>query len=236
MAPSSVRVRLRRGKSLRAPSLLPACSGDPAGLPKHADPGARSANQSPQSVGSSGIDSGVESTSDGLRDLPSIAISLCGGLSDNREITKGTGRARGWSAGQERPRVAAGQNGQKRGPLGRSSRQKSLSLVWLMAAGGTTDSSLLVSRMSLACTWLPSGFCCPHMASGRTRPLGSPVARRLCRAWRVSSGPARASPEELWVPAAPRGRQHDEGRARSAGRVQRCSGLLAEGGTLPSCI
>lgn len=63
-------------------------NGDPVGLPKHADSGARSANQSPQSVGSSGADSGVESTSDGLRDLPSIAISLCGGLSDNREITK----------------------------------------------------------------------------------------------------------------------------------------------------
>ncbi|KAH0518544.1 Phosphatidate phosphatase LPIN1 [Microtus ochrogaster] len=67
-------------------------NGDPAGLPKQAcDNGARSANQSPQSVGSSGIDSGVESTSDGLRDLPSIAISLCGGLSDHRDITKGTG-------------------------------------------------------------------------------------------------------------------------------------------------
>ncbi|XP_053443267.1 phosphatidate phosphatase LPIN1 isoform X2 [Nycticebus coucang] len=64
-------------------------NGDPPGLAKHAsDNGARSANQSPQSVGSSGADSGVESTSDGLRDLPSIAISLCGGLSDNREITK----------------------------------------------------------------------------------------------------------------------------------------------------
>ncbi|KAK7803774.1 hypothetical protein U0070_013870 [Myodes glareolus] len=63
--------------------------GDPAGLPKQAcDNGARSTNQSPQSVGSSGIDSGVESTSDGLRDLPSIAISLCGGLSDHRDITK----------------------------------------------------------------------------------------------------------------------------------------------------
>ncbi|XP_058034630.1 phosphatidate phosphatase LPIN1 isoform X3 [Ahaetulla prasina] len=48
----------------------------------------RSANQSPQSVGSSGVDSGVESTSDGIRDLPSIAISLCGGLSDNKEISK----------------------------------------------------------------------------------------------------------------------------------------------------
>ncbi|XP_038176087.1 phosphatidate phosphatase LPIN1 isoform X4 [Arvicola amphibius] len=64
-------------------------NGDPAGLPKQVcDNGARSANQSPQSVGSSGIDSGVESTSDGLRDLPSIAISLCGGLSDHRDITK----------------------------------------------------------------------------------------------------------------------------------------------------
>ncbi|XP_054837321.1 phosphatidate phosphatase LPIN1 isoform X2 [Eublepharis macularius] len=50
--------------------------------------GPRSANQSPQSVGSSGVDSGVESTSDGIRDLPSIAISLCGGLTDNKEISK----------------------------------------------------------------------------------------------------------------------------------------------------
>ncbi|XP_008583976.1 PREDICTED: phosphatidate phosphatase LPIN1, partial [Galeopterus variegatus] len=64
-------------------------NGDPLGLAKHAsDSGARSANQSPQSMGSSGVDSGVESTSDGLRDLPSIGISLCGGLGDNREITR----------------------------------------------------------------------------------------------------------------------------------------------------
>ncbi|KAM6324008.1 phosphatidate phosphatase LPIN1 [Aegotheles albertisi] len=52
------------------------------------DTGPRSANQSPQSVGSSGVDSGAESISDGIRDLPSIAISLCGGLTDNKEITK----------------------------------------------------------------------------------------------------------------------------------------------------
>ncbi|XP_010564961.1 PREDICTED: phosphatidate phosphatase LPIN1 isoform X2 [Haliaeetus leucocephalus] len=52
------------------------------------DTGLQSASQSPQSVGSSGVDSGVESTSDGIRDLPSIAISLCGGLTDNKEITK----------------------------------------------------------------------------------------------------------------------------------------------------
>ncbi|XP_033612126.1 phosphatidate phosphatase LPIN1 isoform X2 [Fukomys damarensis] len=64
-------------------------NGDPSGLPKRAsDLGPRWANQSPQLVGSSGVDSGVESTSDGLRDLPSIAISLCGGLSDHREVTK----------------------------------------------------------------------------------------------------------------------------------------------------
>ncbi|KAM5263123.1 phosphatidate phosphatase LPIN1 isoform 2-T2 [Ctenodactylus gundi] len=64
-------------------------NGDPPGLSKpSSDGGTRSANQSPQSMASSGVDSGVESTSDGLRDLPSIAISLCGGLSDHREITK----------------------------------------------------------------------------------------------------------------------------------------------------
>ncbi|KAM6979894.1 phosphatidate phosphatase LPIN1 [Aplochiton taeniatus] len=50
--------------------------------------GSRSANQSPQSVGSSGMDSGVDSFSEQLGDLPNIAISLCGGLSDSRGITK----------------------------------------------------------------------------------------------------------------------------------------------------
>ncbi|KAM4041319.1 phosphatidate phosphatase LPIN1 isoform 2-T2 [Anomaloglossus baeobatrachus] len=64
-------------------------SGDSATAMKSTgENGVRSANQSPQSVGSSGADSGVESISDGLRDLPSIAISLCGGLSDNKELTK----------------------------------------------------------------------------------------------------------------------------------------------------
>ncbi|XP_076834691.1 phosphatidate phosphatase LPIN1 isoform X2 [Brachyhypopomus gauderio] len=47
----------------------------------------RSASQSPQSMGSSGMDSGVDSYSDQLTDLPNIAISLCGGLTENREIT-----------------------------------------------------------------------------------------------------------------------------------------------------
>ncbi|XP_012992918.3 phosphatidate phosphatase LPIN1 isoform X1 [Esox lucius] len=50
--------------------------------------GVRSANQSPQSVGSSGMDSGVDSYSDQLGDMPNIAISLCGGLTDNKEITR----------------------------------------------------------------------------------------------------------------------------------------------------
>ncbi|XP_067840384.1 phosphatidate phosphatase LPIN1 isoform X2 [Heptranchias perlo] len=50
--------------------------------------GAHSANQSPQSVGSSGMDSGVDSFSDTIGDLPTIAISLCGGLNNYKEITK----------------------------------------------------------------------------------------------------------------------------------------------------
>ncbi|KAJ8400296.1 hypothetical protein AAFF_G00396790 [Aldrovandia affinis] len=48
----------------------------------------RRVNQSPQSVGSSSMDSGVDSYSDQIGDLPSISISLCGGLTDNKEITK----------------------------------------------------------------------------------------------------------------------------------------------------
>uniref|UniRef100_A0A3Q4HYS8 phosphatidate phosphatase n=1 Tax=Neolamprologus brichardi TaxID=32507 RepID=A0A3Q4HYS8_NEOBR len=51
------------------------------------DLGLHSTSQSPQSV-SSGGDSGVDSYCDPMSDLPSIAISLCGGLNDNREITK----------------------------------------------------------------------------------------------------------------------------------------------------
>ncbi|XP_061601164.1 phosphatidate phosphatase LPIN1 [Cololabis saira] len=50
--------------------------------------GVRSANQSPQSVGSSGVDSGVDSLVDHISELPHVAISLCGGLTDNVEITR----------------------------------------------------------------------------------------------------------------------------------------------------
>ncbi|KAM4529440.1 phosphatidate phosphatase LPIN1-like [Fundulus diaphanus] len=51
------------------------------------DPGLHSTSLSPQSM-SSGADSGVDSYCDPMSDLPSIAISLCGGLTDNKEITK----------------------------------------------------------------------------------------------------------------------------------------------------
>ncbi|XP_072354900.1 phosphatidate phosphatase LPIN1 isoform X2 [Scyliorhinus torazame] len=50
--------------------------------------GAHSENQSPQTVSSSGMDSGVDTFSDTIGDLPIIAISLCGGLNDYKEITK----------------------------------------------------------------------------------------------------------------------------------------------------
>ncbi|KAM4785846.1 phosphatidate phosphatase LPIN1 isoform 2-T2 [Cyanocitta cristata] len=63
-------------------------NGDNAQSRNTTDIGPRPASHSPQSVGSSGVDSGAESTSDGIRDLPSIAISLCGGLTENKEITK----------------------------------------------------------------------------------------------------------------------------------------------------
>ncbi|XP_016153061.1 PREDICTED: phosphatidate phosphatase LPIN1 isoform X5 [Ficedula albicollis] len=63
-------------------------NGDSAPSRSVAEVGPRPASHSPQSLGSSGVDSGAESTSDGARDLPSIAISLCGGLTENKEITK----------------------------------------------------------------------------------------------------------------------------------------------------
>ncbi|XP_072320840.1 phosphatidate phosphatase LPIN1-like isoform X2 [Eucyclogobius newberryi] len=48
----------------------------------------RSENHSPQSVGSSGMDSGVDCLPDHFGDQPHVAISLCGGLTDNKEITR----------------------------------------------------------------------------------------------------------------------------------------------------
>lgn len=46
--------------------------------------------QSPLSGGSSGMDSGTDSLPDHFSDLPHVAVSLCGGLTDNIEITRGT--------------------------------------------------------------------------------------------------------------------------------------------------
>ncbi|CAL8344239.1 unnamed protein product [Merluccius merluccius] len=47
-----------------------------------------SGSQSPQSVGSAAADSGTECLSDSASDLPDVTLSLCGGLSENAEISK----------------------------------------------------------------------------------------------------------------------------------------------------
>ncbi|XP_077579772.1 phosphatidate phosphatase LPIN2 isoform X2 [Stigmatopora nigra] len=48
----------------------------------------RSGSQSPQSVGSAAADSGTECLSDSAGDLPDVTLSLCGGLTENAEISK----------------------------------------------------------------------------------------------------------------------------------------------------
>lgn len=69
---------------------LPKSDGGSSSMREHSEimMDTRSTNQSPQSVGSSGMDSGLDSLLDQTADLPHVAISLCGGLSDNKEITK----------------------------------------------------------------------------------------------------------------------------------------------------
>nr|XP_033789853.1 phosphatidate phosphatase LPIN2 isoform X2 [Geotrypetes seraphini] len=60
------------------------------------DPGSRqwmesdtlSGSQSPQSVGSAAADSGTECLSDSAIDMPDVTLSLCGGLTENGEISK----------------------------------------------------------------------------------------------------------------------------------------------------
>ncbi|XP_007933607.2 phosphatidate phosphatase LPIN2 [Orycteropus afer afer] len=47
-----------------------------------------SGSQSPQSVGSAAADSGTECLSDSAMDLPDVTLSLCGGLTENGEISK----------------------------------------------------------------------------------------------------------------------------------------------------
>ncbi|XP_032877469.1 phosphatidate phosphatase LPIN1 isoform X2 [Amblyraja radiata] len=65
---------------------FPKCENNAAGR-NWSEHEVHSESLSPQSVGSSGVDSGVDSFSDTLGDLPTIAISLCGGLNDYKEIT-----------------------------------------------------------------------------------------------------------------------------------------------------
>uniref|UniRef100_UPI00398E660F phosphatidate phosphatase LPIN2 n=1 Tax=Pristiophorus japonicus TaxID=55135 RepID=UPI00398E660F len=48
----------------------------------------RPGSQSPQSVGSAAMDSGTECLSDSAADVPDLVLSLCGGLSENTEISK----------------------------------------------------------------------------------------------------------------------------------------------------
>lgn len=80
-------LKLAHMRQLVSPSSVP-CSDAGAGVSNLSDPGLHSTSLSPQTV-SSGGDSGVDSYCDHMADLPSITISLCGGLADNREITKG---------------------------------------------------------------------------------------------------------------------------------------------------
>ncbi|XP_035025636.1 phosphatidate phosphatase LPIN2 isoform X1 [Hippoglossus stenolepis] len=47
-----------------------------------------SGSPSPQSVGSAAADSGTECLSDSASDLPDVTLSLCGGLTENAEISK----------------------------------------------------------------------------------------------------------------------------------------------------
>ncbi|XP_051880749.1 phosphatidate phosphatase LPIN1 [Pristis pectinata] len=65
---------------------FPKCENNAAGR-NWSEHGVHSESQSPQSVGSSGMDSGVDGFSDTIGDVPTIAISLCGGLNDYKEIT-----------------------------------------------------------------------------------------------------------------------------------------------------
>uniref|UniRef100_A0A8C7KFI7 phosphatidate phosphatase n=1 Tax=Oncorhynchus kisutch TaxID=8019 RepID=A0A8C7KFI7_ONCKI len=63
-------------------------------IPKHwVEVGRCDGSQSPQSVGSAAADSGTECLSDSAGDLPDITLSLCGGVGENSEISKGKGCA-----------------------------------------------------------------------------------------------------------------------------------------------
>lgn len=66
------------------------CCSESEQIPKHwTETGMCSGSQSPQSVGSTAADSGTECLSDSAGDLPDVTLSLCGGISENSEISKG---------------------------------------------------------------------------------------------------------------------------------------------------
>ena len=70
-------------------SLSPARSESDPGSRQWPESDTLSGSQSPQSVGSAAADSGTECLSDSAMDLPDVTLSLCGGLSENGEISKG---------------------------------------------------------------------------------------------------------------------------------------------------
>lgn len=66
------------------------CFSESEQVPKHwVEIGRHSGSQSPQSVGSAAADSGTECLSDSSGDLPDVTLSLCGGVGENFEISKG---------------------------------------------------------------------------------------------------------------------------------------------------
>lgn len=69
-------------------SLFPAHSESDPGSRQWPESDTLSGSQSPQSVGSAAADSGTECLSDSAMDLPDVTLSLCGGLSENGEISK----------------------------------------------------------------------------------------------------------------------------------------------------
>uniref|UniRef100_A0A8C7GA85 phosphatidate phosphatase n=1 Tax=Oncorhynchus kisutch TaxID=8019 RepID=A0A8C7GA85_ONCKI len=69
-------------------------------VPKHwVEVGRRDGSQSPQSVGSAAADSGTDCLSDSAGDLPDVTLSLCGGVGENSEISKGKCCFPNWPVG-----------------------------------------------------------------------------------------------------------------------------------------
>ncbi|XP_038249232.1 phosphatidate phosphatase LPIN2 isoform X3 [Dermochelys coriacea] len=66
---------------------FPKSDNDPSSRP-WTESDTLSGSQSPQSVGSAAADSGTECMSDSAMDLPDVTLSVCGGLSENGEISK----------------------------------------------------------------------------------------------------------------------------------------------------